>query len=471
MQSTATIVLAAALALAALCPLPAHAQVPRQITYQGVLTDTNGAPMPDNTYVMVFRLYDVSTAGTVLWNEVKNVPVKDGLFSSYLGDTTPFPDSVDWTKTYWLGIQVGGDPELAPRIKLAAVPYSLNPGGGGANWVFDTTSGNLVYNGGRAFIGRNFPISGNEVFGVRYSGGIGQYGGMYVETENDSGWPFYGYAVGGSFRAWSYYNGQDGDWRLYNGGIRLRVPDEGGLRIGPSADYSLVVENTTGPDGIRVLATGDDAIQLGSSPDHSNYGVYIPSPGVNVYGLWPNTQNASGEWALYTVDNIQAGNVFAGNYTIVAKVGGTEPLTEGDVVSAVGVSGPVPGSQPMLSMVRPADEAQYTGLVGVVRSRMVHAPAPGKEADGEMSMHSVEGPAEPGDYVSIVIAGVANVKVAPGVSVTAGQRLTVGQPGSARALKSSVINGMTVTEGAPVVGIALESSGGGTMIPVHISLR
>ena len=55
-------------------------------------------------------------------------------------------------------------------------------------------------------IGRNSRISGNEVFGVRYSGGANDYGGMYVETAHPNGWPFYGYATNGSFRAWTYYN-------------------------------------------------------------------------------------------------------------------------------------------------------------------------------------------------------------------------------------------------------------------------
>ncbi|HLF15623.1 MAG TPA: hypothetical protein VI932_12120, partial [Bacteroidota bacterium] len=443
MQTLGMIVLVALVVLTAVNVGPALGQVPKQLSYQGVLTDTAGAPMPDNTYVMVFRLYTVAGAGTALWTEVKNVPVKDGIFSTYLGDTTPIPDSITWTTTYWLGIQVGGDPELAPRVKMVSSAYSLNPGGANSYWVRDSTTGYLHYDGGLVLIGRDFRISGNEAFGVRYSAGPGVYGGMYMETENAGGWPFYGYATAGSFRAWTYYNGQDGDWRLYNAGVRLTVPNEGGLRIGPSVDYSLVIENTTGSDGIRVLATGDDAIQLGSSPDAQNYGVYIPSPGVTTYGLWPNTQNALGEWALYTVDNIQAGNVFSASYTLIAKVTGTDALSEGDVVSAVGASEPVPGSQPSLSMVRPADDLRFTGLVGVVKSRMVYAVAPGKEEEGEMSMHSEPGPAEPGDYVSLVIAGVANVKVAAGVSVTAGQRLTVGESGAVRALKSRVINGMT----------------------------
>lgn len=187
-------------------------------------------------------------------------------------------------------------------------------------------------------IGRDFRISGNEVFGVRYVGAADDYGGMYVETAHANGWPFYGYATNGSFRAWSYYNGSNGDWYLYNAGIRLKVPNEGGLRIGPSADYSLVISNTTGADGVRILDTGDDGIQIGSDPNYPNYGVYMPSPGVGFYGLWPNTSEANGEWALFTVDNIEAGNVFAQAYSLVSQVTGPEPLQVGDLVAVTGVA-------------------------------------------------------------------------------------------------------------------------------------
>ena len=84
------------------------------------------------------------------------------------------------------------------------------------------------------------------MFGVRYNGSPNQYGGMYVETSNAGGWPFYGYATNGSFRAWTYYNGTTGEWSLYSAGVRLKVPSTGGLRIGPSQNYSLVISNTTG---------------------------------------------------------------------------------------------------------------------------------------------------------------------------------------------------------------------------------
>ncbi len=322
-------------------------------------------------------------------------------------------------------------------------------------------------------IGRNFRISGNEVFGIRYTGSPNQYGGMYVETSNSDGWPFYGYATNGSFRAWTYYNGNTGDWSLYSAGIRLKVPATGGLRIGPSLNYSLVISNTTGSDGIRVLDTGDDAIQIGSNPDIPNYGVYIPSPGVSTYGLWSNTSNALGEWALYTVDNIQAGNVAASAYSLVTQVTGSESLSPGDLAAVTGVGDPVSGGTEPMTLVRPAQAENYSGVIGVVNSRMIWEVAPGKEEEGEMSMHSADGPAQPGEYVSLIVYGISQVKIDPSVEVAAGERLTASSlPGMARPLQKQEVNGMVITEGAPVIGIALAAPvEGQDTIPVFVTLR
>jgi hypothetical protein len=322
-------------------------------------------------------------------------------------------------------------------------------------------------------IGRNFRISGNEVFGVRYTGSPNTYGGMYVETSNASGWPFYGYATNGSFRAWTYYNGSNGDWSLYNAGIRLKVPSSGGLRIGPSLNYSLVISNTTGSDGIRILDTGDDAMQIGSNPDIPNYGVYIPSPGVSTYGIWSNTSNASGQWAFYSVDNIQAGNVFATAYSLVTQVAGTAPLSPGDLVAVSGVSGPLPGSNVPMPLVRLSSAGDYNGVIGVVSSRMLWQVAPGKEDTGEMSLQGAEGAAQPGEYVSLVIYGIADVKIEPSAQISAGERLTASSmDGLARPLKQQEINGMLVTEGAPVIGVALSAPvPGQETIPVFVTLR
>jgi len=433
-------------------------------TYQGRLVDDNNPA--NGSYDIQFMLFDAAAAGTQIGGTVtiNDISVIQGFFTVELDfGQTAFGGGGRWLEiAVRPGSSSGAYTTLSPRQKLSPAPSAIS-------------LPNVFTNEGTSFVGvgRDFRISGNEVFGIRYSGGPNEYGGMYVETSDASGWPFYGYATNGSFRAWTYYNGANGDWSLYNAGIRLKVPNTGGLRIGPALNYSLVISNTTGSDGIRILDTGDDSIQIGSPPDVANYGVYIPSPGVSTYGLWSNTANAAGEWALYTVDKIQAGNITASAFSLIVQVSGEVSLSPGDVVAASGVTQPLPGSATPIPLVQLADSVTNNGVIGVVESRMVWEVAPGKEAEGEMSMHSAEGPAQPGEYVSLVVYGIAQVRVDPAFQITPGERLTSSEfAGMARSLKTRDIDGMVVVEGAPVIGIALSAPlACQDTIPVFVTLR
>lgn len=101
-------------------------QIPRTLSYQGVLTDSLGNPKPDGTYSLTFRLYDGESGGTALWTEAKTLSVARGLFSTNLGDQTIFGSNVKFDRQYWLSVQVGSGSELSPRMPLSAVGYSLN---------------------------------------------------------------------------------------------------------------------------------------------------------------------------------------------------------------------------------------------------------------------------------------------------------------------------------------------------------
>ncbi len=57
----------------------ATAQIPRTLSYQGVLTDNTGKARPDGNYQFTFRLYNCS-GGTAIWTEQKTLPVKGGYF-------------------------------------------------------------------------------------------------------------------------------------------------------------------------------------------------------------------------------------------------------------------------------------------------------------------------------------------------------------------------------------------------------
>lgn len=103
----------------------AAAQIPRTISYQGVVTDTLGNPKPDGTYSFTFRLYAGASGGSALWSETKTLQVKRGLFSTLLGDQVVFGPSLTFASPYWLSVQVASEPELSPRIPLSTVAYSI----------------------------------------------------------------------------------------------------------------------------------------------------------------------------------------------------------------------------------------------------------------------------------------------------------------------------------------------------------
>ena len=102
-----------------------QAQIPRTLSYQGMLLDDAGSPKPDNTYTFTFLLYNSESGGGPIWTEIKDLSVEQGLFYTVLGDPTPFADSLRFDRPYWLGIKVGDEPELSPRIPLTSVGYSL----------------------------------------------------------------------------------------------------------------------------------------------------------------------------------------------------------------------------------------------------------------------------------------------------------------------------------------------------------
>lgn len=99
------------------------------IAYQGRLADAAGNPLTQ-TVNMVFRLYATAEGGTPLWEEQwtasNGVQVSDGLFNVMLGSLTPIPQAVVTANDpLFLGISVGTDGEMAPRVQLGSVPFAV----------------------------------------------------------------------------------------------------------------------------------------------------------------------------------------------------------------------------------------------------------------------------------------------------------------------------------------------------------
>jgi len=109
-------------ALALTCAT-AQAAVPHLVRYQGTAVDAKGVLL-EGPYTLKFRLYDAATGGAVVWDETHtDVPITKGHFSVLLGQVTPL--NVDWNTPLWLAVQVGTDPELAPRQPITSVPLAI----------------------------------------------------------------------------------------------------------------------------------------------------------------------------------------------------------------------------------------------------------------------------------------------------------------------------------------------------------
>jgi hypothetical protein len=99
------------------------------ISYQGRLADTNGNPLT-GVYNMEFRIYSHPTAGEPLWTEYwtggNSVQISDGLFNVMLGSiNASLISAIQGNNELYLGITVGSDTEMTPRIQLGSVPFAM----------------------------------------------------------------------------------------------------------------------------------------------------------------------------------------------------------------------------------------------------------------------------------------------------------------------------------------------------------
>ena len=99
------------------------AQLNPVVTMQGFLTDSEGRALPDGTYQSKFRIYDDPTSGTLLWEESHDLSLDHGLYDALLGSVTPLNLAFD--KDYWLSVEVDGQGEQQPRIRVGYSFFSI----------------------------------------------------------------------------------------------------------------------------------------------------------------------------------------------------------------------------------------------------------------------------------------------------------------------------------------------------------
>jgi len=281
------------------------AEVPRRtMSYQGILTDGSSIAVSDGTYSLTFSIYDVETLGAHLWTETHpSVMVANGVFYVILGSITPL--NIAFDQQYWLGIAVGPNPEMTPRIQLTAAAYSLDlPSAethdhGGETWTGDGTGTGLTlenYNIGlSASVGEAPAGPGGSDFGSSFGNpwppldgpaamrGRGYYG-VYGYSPNYYGIygrGYYGVYGGGTYGVYGYGNGTVTTYGVY--GYGNGTGNNYGV-YGKGSTYG-VYGHGTGMTGIGLYASGTTwAARFRGGIEIQNVGTGSTTAHIDYYG-------------------------------------------------------------------------------------------------------------------------------------------------------------------------------------------
>src|ERR1051325_10868716 len=101
--------------------------VPKIITYQGVLRNSDGTAVKDGEYTITMRMYGDQEGVKEVWKDTYTVQVKDGIFNLALGSgANALPESSALNQQLWLSMQIGNQDELRPFSAMSASAYALN---------------------------------------------------------------------------------------------------------------------------------------------------------------------------------------------------------------------------------------------------------------------------------------------------------------------------------------------------------
>ncbi|MEC8193359.1 MAG: hypothetical protein VX127_11535 [Myxococcota bacterium] len=152
---------------------PVHA-VPAQFTHQGRLLDADGVPLGGEVSLS-FRVMDSESDGTILWEDTIVVALDRGYYSAVLGvdeDTNPLDTAVLSQAPVWLELQLDGEPAMAPRSPIHAVPYATmatvaeEVSGGPVDASVIAVGGTTVINDAGEWVGAPATVSWGDLDGV-----------------------------------------------------------------------------------------------------------------------------------------------------------------------------------------------------------------------------------------------------------------------------------------------------------------
>lgn len=463
-------------------PLVSAAAVTSGISYQGRITNPGGTPLNGN-YIMRFVIYNAAVAGSALWDSGNmNVAVANGLFTVILG-----VDQADFNgQAVWLSIIVDGE-TLSPRQEILPAPYalSLRPGA-------DIESDSI--GAADAILAGYAPATGTALY-ADANGGAGLFGdseqsyGVWGSSNNSWGGYFtsesgHGIVVDTNGNAHYDY----GAYITSEGGYAVYAQSANNMAVRGEAGNVTGISQPLGPVGIVGIGTSRGA--YGSSGTGtgmygiSNGGYGIWGQSIEYRGVTGRTSRTDNDYGLHTPDNLFSNNVnMAGSMMQVMQNNGNGPLSPGDVVVFSGINELVSAVDSPIAQVSKVGIANSTAVAGVVYSRFnIDAVDPAFESpDGTVGIDwdaldpTPAGDAAPGEFVLVVVQGVAQVNVSGlgSANVQPGDLLATGSMAGVAGKASMVsVNGVETAVPGAVFGKALEPvDGTQEMIYVYVTLQ
>ncbi len=295
------------------------AAVPGLISYQGRLTTPSGAPVADGAYLIKFQIYDSAVGGSVLWNSnYQSVQAKDGLYTYLLGQDVPFPSGLFTGGNRWLGITVGVDPELTPRMQFVATGYAI------ASQNADSVNWSGIKNVPAGFADGIDDNSGGDITAVNTSGGL--TGGAASGTANLS------IATGGVTSA------HIADGQIFNADINASANIDATKIAGTAATLSGTQTFTgkkTFTDSVaffdNTLQVNNSRVTIGDTPGMPLFGSFLTiEKSYYTYSLSP----LNGIWVQFTNSGsglVRGGYFFAGGTSGGVRGLETTAMSDGSV--------------------------------------------------------------------------------------------------------------------------------------------
>jgi hypothetical protein len=113
------------LALSLMISIPARADNSFTFNFQGRLDGSDGNPVPDGNYQMMFSIYSDSVGGNLLWTESHPViHTSGGFFGVDLGEANPCSLEIPTLQNLYIGMQIGTFPPLNRRLRITTSPQA-----------------------------------------------------------------------------------------------------------------------------------------------------------------------------------------------------------------------------------------------------------------------------------------------------------------------------------------------------------